>query len=620
MTTDQENRRSSPDEKKDRHRGFFARAAAQAAQPPQRVPQPDRIRSYFRMERVSLTLVTVSGLLYNAGMVAGPYFEGQLAQRLYDILGGRAAAASMLSLAGAYLAVIAAVQALRAVKRFYVRRFANNTSRNMRHMLYNSLVNTPAGQPAEALGSVMTKAVADVDACTEGMRKFTTELFDTGVVLVAYLTMLFVYDWRLALISCAFLPFAYLFAELLKGVVTRCSAAYRKSAGELNGATMDRVANAVTYRVYGCEGVRDQAYERHLADYEKRGVAANIWENTMQPLYSIVSMCGAVPILWLGARNVLGTGWTAWNIAAFTTFLACFAKLATKSSHAAKLFNSVQKAKVSWVRIKPLLKEYQPSQTPALPAAKQPAALEVKDLAAAWPGGAPVVRGISFSARAGQIIGVTGAVACGKSTLGKVFAGEVPYEGSARVNGCEVRALTDAERSALVCYMGHESELLSGTVAENIRLGVPGDVWPALRAAALDGEVRAMPAGENTLVGSGGIRLSGGQQARTALARTLYNARPLLVLDDPFSAVDRATEAVLLQNLRALCADRVVLLLSHRLALFAQLDGVLYLENGTGVFGTHAQLLERAPGYAALCRRQTAEKAQKAPAEGGERA
>ena len=102
------------------------------------VSQPDRVFSYFKLERWSLAVVTVSGILYNVGMVAGPYFEGRLAQCLFDIMEGKESFSAMVSLAAVYLAVLLVVQGTRCVKRFYVRRFANNTSRNMRHMLYNS--------------------------------------------------------------------------------------------------------------------------------------------------------------------------------------------------------------------------------------------------------------------------------------------------------------------------------------------------------------------------------------------------------------------------------------------------------------------------------------------------
>lgn len=567
----------------------------------EKVPQPDRIRSYFRLEMRPLALVTVSGILYNVGMVAGPYFEGQLAQCLFDIIRGKKTVSAMVSLAVLYLTVILFVQVMRAVKRFGVRRFANDTSRNMRHMLYNSLVHMSREElEKEGLGPVMTKAVADVDACVEGMRKFTTEVFDTGVVLVAYTAMLVAYDWRLALLSCAFTPFAYWIAGQLKSRVFQSNAAYKKSAGQLNGATMDRVVNAVTYRVYGCEPNRDAAYETRLGDYEKCAVSANLWENTMQPLYNIISMCGAALILYLGARNVLGTGWKHWDIAAFTAFLSCFTKMASKSSTAAKLFNSVQKAQVSWARIKPLMRDYREPETASSPDAAQSPALMLSGVDAGWPGGGNVLRNLSFSAHPGQIIGVTGPVACGKSTLGKVFIGEVPYRGSIRVGGRELAELSPYERSRMISYLGHEPELMSGSLAENIRLGEPGSIEPFLRAVCLDEEVRQMPQGTDTPVGSGGVRLSGGQQARTALARTLYNARSILILDDPFSAVDRSTEQTILENLRALAADKIVILFSHRLYQFPALDRVLFLSGGSGSFSTHGELMRENPDYAKL--------------------
>lgn len=557
------------------------------------VTEPNRILSYFKLELWPLTLVTVSGILYNVGMLAGPYFEGQLAQRLLDIFKGEKDFYSMVRLAFFYLAVILMVQLMRSIKRFYVRRFANNTSRNMRHMLYNSLVNMRKDElEQEGLGPVMTKAIADVDACVEGMRKFTTEVFDTGVVLVAYLALLFFYDWRLALLSCSFTPIAYFIAGQLKTRIAYYNGEYKKSAGRLNNATMDRISNGVTYRIYGGETNRDIAYESHLKDYETRAVAANIWENTMQPLYNIIAMSGAVLILYFGAKNVLGTGWTSWNIAAFTTFLSSFTKMALKSSKAAKLFNSVQKAQVSWARIKPLMKEYREPDTRTSIDFSQPAKLMVSDLSLRWPGCAQVLKGISFSGDPGQIIGVTGPIACGKSTLGKAFIGEVPYHGSIRVGDRELSQLSDYERSRLISYMGHEPELMSDSIEENIRLGEERDITPYLQAVCFDEEIAQMPHGAATTVGSSGIRLSGGQQSRTALARTLYNARQILILDDPFSAVDKITEQEIFKNLHMLTKDKIVLLISHRLYLFPSLDKVLFLDKGTGIFSTHEELMQ----------------------------
>ena len=163
-----------------------------------RVEEPAKILSYFKAEAPILVIVTITGILYNVGMGAGPYFEGQMAQCLYDILQHRAVPLDMVKLALSYVAVLALVQVMRAGKRYSVRIFSAQIGWLMRHTLYHSLVHMDSKElRRENLGNLMTKAVSDVDACSEGMRKFTTEVFDTGVVMVVYLALLLGYDWRL---------------------------------------------------------------------------------------------------------------------------------------------------------------------------------------------------------------------------------------------------------------------------------------------------------------------------------------------------------------------------------------------------------------------------------------
>ena len=123
----------------------------------------------------------------------------------------------------------------------------------------------------------MTKAILDVDDCAEGMRKFTTEVFDTGVALAAYAGMLLVYDVRLALIAMIFPPISYMLAEKMKIIVQRTGAEYKRQSGILSNATLDRASNAITYRVYGREEDRRIAYEDNLSSYEKAAIRANLW-------------------------------------------------------------------------------------------------------------------------------------------------------------------------------------------------------------------------------------------------------------------------------------------------------------------------------------------------------
>lgn len=565
--------------------------------------RPDRILTYFRQEWLPILFTTIFGLLYNGGLLAGPWFEGRLAQCLADILGGSDTAAHMVVLVLAYIAVTLLVQAARFVKRFYVRRFANNINRIMKDVLYaNLLRQSRSALEHEGAGELMTKAISDVDDCAEGMRKFTTEVFDTGVALVGYVVMLFVYDWRLALLCLIFPPISYICAELMKKPVQRAGAAYKKAASALSTATLDRARNAVTYRIYGCEDVREERYEEALDNYEKTAVRANVWQSALPPLYLVMSNLSVLFILWFGAKNVLGTGWRAWDIAAFTTFLSCFVKMSTKSSKAAKLFNAVQRAEVSWKRIRPLMKTPEELAPLEIPSAQT---LDVSQLSFGYEGAAPVFENLSFSAKPGDIIGVTGPVACGKSTLGRTFLCEQPYGGSIRFGGKELSALTPRELSSTVGYLGHDPELWNDTVTANVLCGDVGDAWKYLSMTALEGEVRAMEDGVETVAGSSGVRLSGGQAQRLALARTLAHPRPVLILDDPFSALDRSTEDVVFENLKAYARDRIVLLISHRLYHFPEMSQIIYMEDGKATTGTHEALCASIPAYRALYESQT---------------
>ena len=563
--------------------------------------RPDRILTYFRQEWLPILFTTIFGLLYNGGLLAGPWFEGRLAQCLADILGGSDTAAHMVVLVLAYIAVTLLVQAARFVKRFYVRRFANNINRIMKGVLYANLLRQSwSALEHEGAGELMTKAISDVDDCAEGMRKFTTEVFDTGVALVGYVVMLFVYDWRLALLCLIFPPVSYICAELMKKPVQRAGAAYKKAASALSTATLDRARNAVTYRIY--EDVREERYEEALDNYEKTAVRANVWQSALPPLYLVMSNLSVLFILWFGAKNVLGTGWRAWDIAAFTTFLSCFVKMSTNSSKAAKLFNAVQRAEVSWKRIRPLMKTPEALAPLEIPSAQT---LDVSQLSFGYEGDAPVFENLSFTAKPGDIIGVTGPVACGKSTLGRTFLCEQPYGGSIRFGGKELSALTPRELSSTVGYLGHDPELWNDTVTANVLCGDVGDAWKYLSMTALDGEVRAMEEGAETVAGSSGVRLSGGQAQRLALARTLAHPRPVLILDDPFSALDRSTEDVVFENLKAYARDRIVLLISHRLYHFPEMSQIIYMEDGKATTGTHEALCASIPAYRALYESQT---------------
>lgn len=544
------------------------------------------IWNYILKEKKYLFLITITGLIYNVGLLAGPYFEGQLAGCLVDISKNLKTANSMIQLSVIYICVILFVQFARFLKRYFVREFGNDINRNLKMDVYKHFVYDTSNN--ENAGSIMTKAISDADACSEGIRKFTTEIFDTGIALISYIMMLVLYDAKLTGFVIIFPVISYLIANKLGPVVAKNASNAKKSAERLNTSTLDHLHLAITYRIYGEESNMHEVYEKDLQDYEDKTVRSNILETALKPLYEIISMTGIVFIIYFGSKRVMNN---LWDVAIFTTYISCFTKMAVKSSKAAKLFNAVQKAKVSWDRIYPIIENDHEVKN------RKPIdvnTIEVSNLSYAYDDRI-IFSNVSFQAKKGDIIGITGEIASGKSTLGKVFLENSHYQGKILVNK---KQLKDIEKDyAVTSYMGHNLELFDDTIENNIKFGKEGNILPVLDIASMKEEVETFPDGIYTRLGEGGIKLSGGQQSRIALARTLYHARGIIVLDDPFSACDKNTEKEIYENIRREYKESIIFLISHRLSLFEQMDQILFIDNQSIEAGTHQELLKNNEKY-----------------------
>lgn len=554
------------------------------------------IWNYILKEKKYLFLITITGLIYNVGLLAGPYFEGQLAGCLVDISKNLKTANSMIQLSVIYICVILFVQFARFLKRYFVREFGNDINRNLKMDVYKHFVYDTSNN--ENAGSIMTKAISDADACSEGIRKFTTEIFDTGIALISYIMMLVLYDAKLTCFVIIFPVISYLIANKLGPVVAKNAFNAKKSAERLNASTLDRLHLAITYRIYGEESNMHEVYEKDLQDYEDKTVCSNILETAVKPLYEIISMTGIVFIIYFGSKRVMNN---LWDVAIFTTYISCFTKMAVKSSKAAKLFNAVQKAKVSWDRIYPIIENDHEVKN------RKPIdvnTIEVSNLSYAYDDRI-IFSNVSFQAKKGDIIGITGEIASGKSTLGKVFLENSHYQGKILVNK---KQLKDIEKDyAVTSYMGHNLELFDDTIENNIKFGKEGNILPVLDIASMKEEVETFPDGIYTRLGEGGIKLSGGQQSRIALARTLYHARGIIVLDDPFSACDKNTEKEIYENIRREYKESIIFLISHRLSLFDQMNQILFIDNQSVEAGTHQELLKNNEKYKHLYFLQTKE-------------
>ena len=565
------------------------------------IEEPNKIINYWKEEKFIVACIIIFGLAYNISIVLGPIYQG----KLIDSIANGKDFYSVSLIASIFIFIIGMNQLFRYFKRFYIRRFANKTSATMRFMIYNNIMHKTAAElDDENTGNLMTRAISDVQLCVEGMRKFTTEIFDTGVMMVTYIISMLMYDLKITLFSILFIPVAMLLADKLKIIIYKYSTEFRSKSSEVADTTYYAIENAILYRISGMESQNKDRYNKELEDLKQKAIKANLLENSMKPIYNVIAMIGIVIVIYMSGKKVIEGVWT---VGVFSTYIIMFSTMAKKASSAAKLFNSIQKSQISWKRIKPYLTKYQVKDT-SCNFCLDKTILTVKDLSFTYPTGKDaIVKDICFSGKQGDIIGITGPIVSGKSTLGLSLLGLYPYLGSIKIDGKELKDYSEYERSQMISYLGHSPELLTDTIYNNITLGSEIDISTVLKDVCFDTDLEEMVYAENTLVGNSGIRLSGGQQSRIALARTLIKRNKIIILDDPFSAVDMKTEEKIIENLRNNYKESLIILISHRLTIFNKINKIILLHNDKTVeYGSHNELMKSSQLYETIYNLQCA--------------
>ncbi|HRL22201.1 MAG TPA: ABC transporter ATP-binding protein/permease [Alcaligenes sp.] len=417
--------------------------------------------------------------------------------------------------------------------------------------------------------------------------------------------LLWRYDWDFALVTLGTIV-CYIVFTLL---VTEWRMRYRRAMNELdsraNSRAIDALLNYETVKYFGNEQYEKDRYDQHMGQWVDAAVRNQVSLNMLNMGQAAIISVGVTALLFMSAQGVLAGTMTVGDVVLVSAFLT---QLYAPLNFLGFVYREIKNSLADMERMFALLRRDQEvrdaPQAHELACAQ--ASVRFEDVSFAYDARRTVIEHLSFDIPAGKTVAVVGSSGAGKSTLSRLlFRFYDVTAGRILVNGVDIRAWSQESLRRHIGIVPQDTVLFNDTILHNIAYGRPqasrDDIVAAARAASIHDFIESLPDGYETVVGERGLKLSGGEKQRVAIARTLLKNPPILIFDEATSALDTRTERAIQAQLSAIARDRTTLIIAHRLSTITDADRILVLEQGRIVEqGTHAQLLERQGTYARM--------------------
>ncbi|WP_454440662.1 ABC transporter ATP-binding protein [Vibrio bathopelagicus] len=486
-------------------------------------------------------------------------------------------------------------------------------TRVMRRELFHKFSRlSPSFYSRRSTGDLMAHATNDLNAVEEATGMGIMTLVDSLIAgFTVIFGMIFVVSGHLT--AVALLPFPLL-VYLTRRYGTRLHTAFGKaqsSFSELSEETRETISGIRAVRSHGIGQRQEQRFAKTLDDTLDANLEVAKVDSAFGPTIQLV----------YGLSFVISLGYGAWlidqgsiTVGLFTTFTLYLGQLLGPFLQFGWQFNVFQRGSKSWERLSSLLSEVEEvvEGSKTLPTDTE-STLDINIVSFSHSkANNCTLEAIRFSVSEGGLVGITGPTGGGKSTLLQLLMRQFPLNGRSNIKlgGYSIDELTFDSLRSKVAWVPQKPFLFSGSIMENIALAKPDatldEIKHVAEIAGIKAEIEAMPEAFETQLREGASNLSGGQKQRLTLARALLSDADILLLDDPFSALDMKTEVVVRRNLKAHYAHKTMLLVTQRLTNLIEADHILVLNQGQiEEQGSHHQLVAKEGWYSMVYQRQS---------------
>lgn len=552
-----------------------------------------RLAGYLRPFLGAVIAAMVLVILGTALSLAGPYLQGKAIDAWVAGQFGPVLTRILLAMAGIYVVSWAGEVA----QGYIMAGVSQKMLRGLRRDLFEHAQSLSLSYfDTHPHGDLMSRLTNDIESInmvlSMGFARIVADIITLGGVVV----LMFIMDWRLALVAMIILPLMLLFTATIARRTRKGFRGLQSQLGTLNGMMEETITGERVVQAFGQEKAAIQSFDVLNTQVRDTGSKAQLLSMLVPPMMTVLSNADIALIAGAGGWLALQGLATVGTIAAFVGYARRFAN---PLRQIADLYNSLQSALAGAERVFQILDE-----KPEIADAPHAVVLdqvrgevEFDHVDFGYAPGVPVLRDVSLRANPGQTIALVGPTGAGKTTIVNLLSRFYDIQsGAIRVDGYDVRSVAKDSLRRQLGVVLQDTYLFTGTVMENIRYGQleasDAEVMAAAHLANADGFIRRLPKGYQTELSERANNLSQGQRQLLAIARAVLADPRILVLDEATSSVDTRTEIVIQQALLRLMEGRTAFVIAHRLSTIRKADLVLVINDGQIIErGTHEELL-----------------------------